>query len=65
MKELADGCQVSSRSYYFLLDWNDTDNKKFISDTFKKQRLCDLNINEYMILWLMATTSEYNNMCVG
>ncbi len=62
MKELADESKVSSKSYYFLLDWNDMDNKKFIADNFQKQRLRELNITEYMILWLNATTQEYNNM---
>ena len=60
MKELSDGTKVSARSYYFLLDWNDTDNKTFIADHFGKHRLMDLTIEEYSILWLNATTSEYN-----
>jgi hypothetical protein len=63
MKTLADGFTVSSKSYYFLLDWNDQNNKQFISEKFGKQRLCELDKEEYMILWLNATTNEYNQMC--
>ena len=63
MKILADGFTVSSKSYYFLLDWNDQNNKEFISEKFGKQRLCELDKEEYMILWLNATTNEYNQMC--
>jgi len=62
MKELADGTKVSAMTYYFLLDWNDKDNKKFIAEKFEKQRLADLTIDEYMILWSNATTNEYNKL---
>ena len=62
MKELSDGTRVNAMTYYFLLDWNDKNNKKFISEQFKKQRLVDLTIDEYMILWLNATTNEYNKL---
>jgi hypothetical protein len=63
MKTLSDNKNVSARSYYFLLDWNEQDEKKFISNKFNKNRLCDLTIDEYMILWLNATTEEHNRMC--
>jgi len=36
MKELADGKQVSARSYYYLLDWNEVNEHKFIQDSFNK-----------------------------
>ena len=62
MKTLIDGNQVSSKSYYFLLDWNDMNDKKFIDEKFSKIRLCDLNLDEYMVLWLHATTCEFNKM---
>ena len=65
MKTLADGKEVSSRSYYFLLDWNEADSWHFISERFGKNALKDLNLIEYMILWLHATTTEHNNMCVS
>lgn len=63
MKTLADGFTVSSKSYYFLLEWNEQDNKQFISEKFSKQKLNELDKEEYMILWLNATTNEYNQMC--
>lgn len=59
MKTLSDNTQVSSKSYYFLLDWNEQNEKKFIFETFNKHRLCDLTINEYCVLWNHATTEEY------
>ena len=30
MKTLADGYEVSSRSYYYLLDWNEKNNSQYI-----------------------------------
>lgn len=63
MKTLSDGSIVTAKSYYFLLDWNEINEKKFIIDNYNKIRLCDLDREEYMILWLNATTDEYNKMC--
>lgn len=62
MKTLSDGNQVTSRSYYFLLDWNEQNRWYFINEKFNKERLCDLTKDEYIILWLYATTNEYNIM---
>ena len=62
MKKLADGTKVSSMTYYFLLDWNDRNNKKFIAEQFKKHRLIDLTRVEYKKLWLHATTLEYKKL---
>jgi hypothetical protein len=62
MKTLADKSQVSSTSYYYLLDWNDQNNKKVIFEKFKKESLYELTLEEYRILWLYATTEEYNKM---
>lgn len=59
MKKLADGREVSARSYYYLLDWNERDEWRFMCDHLNKHRLCDLNIKEYTILWLHATTTEH------
>lgn len=64
MKTLSDNIEVTSRSYYFLLDWNEQDDWKFIAERFNKGRLMDLDLDEYMILWLHATTAEYNKMTV-
>lgn len=63
MKTLADSNNVSAKSYYFLLDWNEQNERKFINEKFNKNRLCDLVLDEYMILWLNATTDEHNRMC--
>lgn len=62
MKELADGTKVPSRTYYYLLDWNELDNKNFIVKEFSKQRLCDLNRVEYKRLLNKATTYDCNAM---
>ena len=62
MKELLDGTKVSSKSYYYLLDWNDNDRWKFITSNFNTNRLHRLNINEYKILWKHATTDEFNKL---
>jgi hypothetical protein len=55
MKELADGVQVSARTYYYLLDFNDRYNWEFMYNTFNKKRLCDLTITEYRVLFEHAT----------
>ena len=60
MKTLADGGQVTERSYHFLLDWNETDKKEHIKTHFSKHRLCDLTLAEYKILWEYATGNEMN-----
>jgi hypothetical protein len=55
MKKLADGTQVSARTYYYLLDFNDSYNWEFMYNTFNKKRLCDLTIIEYRQLFDHAT----------
>jgi hypothetical protein len=62
MKFLNDGVGVTSASYYYLLEWNEKNNKKFISEKFNKHRLCELDKEEYLILWLNATTDEFNKI---
>jgi hypothetical protein len=62
MKTLTDKSMVSDRSYYYLLDWNEQNERKFINEKFNKNRLCDLTRDEYLVLWLQATTDEYNGM---
>lgn len=58
MKVLADGTEVTSRSYYFLLDWNEQDKWATLVRLFGKKRLCDLGINEYAQLFNHATQDE-------
>jgi hypothetical protein len=59
MKTLADGTQVTSRSYYFLLDFNDVDQWKTMHDLCnKKVKLHDLNKEEYISLFKKAVEVE-------
>jgi len=58
MKTLADGNEVTARSYYFLLDWNEHDEWKVMYNSFGKMRLCDLTLPEYKKLWMAATINE-------
>jgi len=58
MKELSDGTQVTSRSYYFLLDFNDRDGWKTLVDNFDVRRLHDLNKEQYIKLFEIATKAE-------
>ncbi len=62
MKTLVDGTQVTSRSYYYLLDWNDVDGFKYLTQTLKKNKLMELNILEYMQLFSYATKQEIKSM---
>ena len=58
MKELSDGTQVTARSYYFLLDFNDRDGWKTLVDNFNVRRLHDLNKEQYIRLFELATKAE-------
>lgn len=55
MKTLADGKEVPARSYYYLLDWNEINERKYIFETFNTVRLCDLNSKQYYQLFVFAT----------
>jgi len=58
MKTLADGTTVAARTWYYLLDWNDRDNFRFMHEMFDKKRLMDLTIDEYIVLWKEATAND-------
>ena len=60
MKLLTDGIEVTSRSYYFLLDWNEANEYSFIMSTFGKSRLKDLTISEYKELFIHAMNTDLN-----
>lgn len=62
MKTLFDGVEVSSRSYYYLLDWNDKDDRIFIEFNFNKSTLKDLTISEYLELFEYATKQEIEKL---
>ena len=55
MKTLIDGAEVFSRIYYYLLDFNEMDNKNYLINVLNKDRLCDLNIEEFRLLFEYAT----------
>lgn len=58
MKELSDGTQVTARSYYFLLDFNDRDSWKTLVDNFNVRRLHDLTKEQYIRLFEIACEKE-------
>lgn len=60
MKTLSDGFEVSARSYYYLLDWNEVNEWRYIAEEFGKTCLKDLTKVEYKKLFNHATTSEIN-----
>lgn len=60
MKTLICGSKVSARSYYYLLDWNDSNKWKYLSETFNKKQLSFLTREEYKKLFEHATTTELN-----
>ena len=62
MKTLSDGTEVSARSYYYLLDWNEQNMWQFISENFNKGRLMDLTISEYKKLFIEATTKDVTQL---
>ena len=55
MKKLADGTEVSARTYYYLLDFNDRYQWEAMIQMFNKNKLRDLNIEEYRKLFEYAT----------
>lgn len=59
MKKLIDDSEVSSRSYYYLLDWNDQDGKETMMRLFSKVRLCDLELYEFKELFKLAVKTEF------
>jgi hypothetical protein len=62
MKELSDGTQVSSRSYYFLLDFNDRDSWKTLVENFNVTRLHDLTKEQYIRLFEIACEKELETL---
>ncbi len=58
MKSLIDGTAVSSRIYYYLLDFNDATDFEFIKVNFNKEKLNQLNIQEFKQLFEHAMRSD-------
>lgn len=50
--------QVPSRCYYYLLDWNDSDNKKTLWENFNVMSLSDLSVEQFWCLFKIATEKE-------
>jgi hypothetical protein len=61
MKTTIDGCEVYSRVYYYLLDFNEYDNWKYISEKFNKEKLRDLTGDEIRQLFEYATQKDLEN----
>ena len=61
MKTLIDGFEVSARSYYYLLDWNEVNEWKYMADNFNKATLKELTLEEYKQLFEYAVNNELNN----
>jgi len=60
MKSLLDDTLVPSRTYYYLLDFNDRTNRKFILEIAPESmgRLCLLEKDEFWALFKVATEFE-------
>ena len=65
MKELADGKQVTSRGFYFLLDWNDRNDKKIMYNLYGVMRLHELTLHQYIYLMEKAMSDELNSLKNG
>lgn len=61
MKVLDDGTKVPSRIYYYLLDWNDQDNWKYVTTFFDKTKLHTLTAEQFKELFKHATIIDLNN----
>ena len=62
MKELADGTQVTSRGFYFLLDWNDQNEKRMMSDLYGVMRLRELTKHQYIYLMKHAMADDFKQL---
>ena len=57
-KTTIDNKVVPDRCWYYLLDFNDRDDKETLYDMFDKKRLLDLTHDEFWKLFEFATKSE-------
>jgi hypothetical protein len=63
MKTLADDTQVSARTYYYLLDFNERTEWQVTKRLFgAKRKLCSLNIYEYRRLFIHATDFDKDEL---
>jgi hypothetical protein len=61
MKILKNEEEIPDRIYYYLLDWNDNDNKETLRSQFKKDSLHDLTKHEVGKLFEIATEIDNAN----
>lgn len=62
MKTIHNNIQVTSRSYYFLLDWNERNGWEYIHIQYRKGSLEDLTLEEYKQLFNYATQCDFKFM---
>ena len=62
MKQLIDDTQVDSRTYYYLLDFNDRDNWDTILTLFDTGKLCELEISQFTELFRIATQQDLDKL---
>jgi hypothetical protein len=60
MKKLIDGTKVVARLYYYLLDFNEVNEHKFIYDNFGVLQLSLLNLEQFKILLDFAYKQDLN-----
>ena len=58
MKTLSDRTEVTSRMYYYLLDFNEMTDREFIRNSFQKNALNELTITEFLQLFEHATAAD-------
>lgn len=61
MERLSDGKEVSSRTYYYLLGWNEENEWEFMMKNFNKSKLSNLTLEEFTELFSYATQKDYDN----
>lgn len=62
MKKLIDNTEVSARSYYYLLDFNDRDNWETIEKIASVTNLTMLTKEQYKELFNIAVSKENFNI---
>ena len=62
MKQLSEGINVSSSTYYYLLDYNDRTNWDYIQSEFGKTKLASLHKEEYKKLFQKATSDDLKSL---
>lgn len=60
--ETKDGIMVSSRSYYYLLDWNEKNDWEYLYTQYSKMKLKELTYEEYKQLFHYATQCDFKFM---